>query len=135
MTAEEFASDAHLTRMSILFALIAALCFACHSLFYKLVVVKFNLDLVQLTYDTAAIYGLFLLVPLLMKTYTGEMIIDHYSVMLSMISFYATNMGVLLSAQSIKYGKAGVVQGIENLKTVWLTMIMSFVQGRLPNNM
>ena len=45
MTLEDIKHDAYLTRLSILFAMMAALCFAIHSLFYKLVVVQFNVDL------------------------------------------------------------------------------------------
>ena len=127
MTPEEITLDAHLTRVSILFAMFAAFCFAIHSLFYKLVVVKFNVDLNQLAYDTAAIFGLILTAPLLMTVSSGDLKIEPYSLFLSIVSFNLTNMGVLMSAQSIKFGKAGVVQGIENLKTVWLTVIMSFV--------
>lgn len=127
MSEEELKEDVHLTHLSIFCAMLAALVFALHSLFFKLVVVKFNVDLAQLNYDTAAIFGLILTAPLLMKLNSGALKIEPYTLFLSMLSFNLTNMGVLMSAQSIKYGKAGVVQGIENLKTVWLTIIMSFV--------
>ena len=45
ISSEEAAHDAHLTHMSILCALVAALSFALHSLFYKLVLVHFEIDL------------------------------------------------------------------------------------------
>ena len=45
MSSEEAEADAHLTHMSILCALVAALSFALHSLFYKLVLVHFEIDL------------------------------------------------------------------------------------------
>lgn len=53
--------------MSILFALVAALSFALHSLFYKLVLVHFEVNLTQLMYDSAAIFAIILLPGLVMK--------------------------------------------------------------------
>ena len=84
--------------MSIGCALIASLCMALHSLFYKLVVVKFNTDLVQLNYDSAAVFGLILTVPLLMRVGTGNLKIDFHTALLSIISYNLTSIGILLSA-------------------------------------
>ena len=61
-------------------------------------------------YDSAAVFAVILLPGLILKVMVRkELKIEPYTVFLSLLSFNLTNTGVILSAQSIKYGKAGVV--------------------------
>lgn len=50
-----------------------------------------------------------------------------HDIVIASASYLFTNVGGLLSSLSIKYGKAGVVQGLENLKALWLTLIMAAI--------
>lgn len=109
MTEADIQRDSTMTRMSILCAVFAALSFALHSLFFKVAVAKFDAELNQLTYDSAGLFSLILLTPLFLKVSSGDLKIEPYPVLLSMVSFNLTNVGAQLSSHSIKYGKAGVV--------------------------
>ena len=121
--------------MSILCALSAGLSFAVAALYSKAIVVQYGVSLIQWNYDTNMVFGIFLLGPLIWLVSTGQMVLTFNDIGLSMLTYALANSGSLCSFLSIKYGKAGVCQGIENLKVIWLTIIMSVIQGELPSHM
>lgn len=120
-------ADNRHVQMSIICALSAGLSFAVVSLYSKSIVQQYGVSLIQWNYDSNGIFGLMLLGPLIWLLSTGELVITFRDVALSIGTYLLSNTGALCSMQSIKLGKAGVVQGIENLKTVWLTIIISII--------
>jgi drug/metabolite transporter (DMT)-like permease len=128
--------DTTYVQLSIVTSLCAGLSFACASLYGKTIIVKYDIDLAQWQYDTNGLFGLVLLVPYIWLVYSNQLKeVSMKEIGLSMATYILSNTGALFSYQSIKYGKAGVVQGIENLKVVWLTIMMSIIQGQLPTHL
>lgn len=69
-----------------------------------------------------------MIVPLILSIRRSGVWFTSHDLMIATASYLCSNVGGLLSSQSIKYGKAGVVQGLENLRALWLTIIMAVIQ-------
>ena len=126
--------DSFNTQMSITFGLVASICFALGSVFFKQTSDKFGpdhpgYDFSAMLYDSNLMYGLALLTWMLCINFSFSWI----DLALSVASFATVNTGELLAGWSVVYGNAGPVSAIGNLKAMFMTVGVAVVTHESPS--
>ena len=126
--------DSFNTQMSIVFGLVASICFGLGAVFFKQTSDKFGpdhpgFDFSAMIYDSNLLYGLAL--------FTWMMCIDFRfgwkDLTLSIASFATVNTGELLAGWAVVYGNAGPVSAIGNLKAMFMTIGVAVVTRESPS--
>jgi hypothetical protein len=120
-------------RLAIFFALGVGLTMSVHMLVAKYTMRQFNFTPRQLNYDATLLQG-FLCIPFWVcqsNYYGGYSLID---ICVSSFATILANMGSIFITSGIQCGQAGVVQAIDNLKGLWLTILVAiFKTGQWPS--
>lgn len=109
--------------------------FALTSLFFKWIVVNHkDMCLTQLMFDSNFITAILLLIPFACTLKDEGVWFSTSQVALSLLQFILQTIAIILMTHAIKLGQAGVVSSIENLKSLWLTILVALVQHQMPSS-
>jgi len=116
-------------NLAILVALINGFNFAFNLLMTKVMMSRWKFPPMQLNFDICLA-----MVPLLLPYFIADLVINGMTftlldIVLYNVAFLLGVIGMIMLTIGVKYGKGGICQAIENLKSPWQTLIMIAFTG------
>ena len=115
--------------ISIVFGVLTACFFTINLTLIKLMMTKFKFPPLQLSFDVCFAMSVVYLVLWLIDVFVIGTHYDMVSFWIYNAAMAAGSIGAVFIAFALKYGPGGIVTAFENLKVVWMVMILMIVSG------